>query len=69
MTKLFPKRSRHELKLKFKKEEKTNLKLVDKAMTAPVDFDFKSLEEEMSKLFRNPIYNNSLYEIFFCLFW
>uniref|UniRef100_A0A1B6KX87 Myb-like domain-containing protein n=1 Tax=Graphocephala atropunctata TaxID=36148 RepID=A0A1B6KX87_9HEMI len=47
MTKLFPKRSRHELKLKFKREEKANLHLVDKAMTAPADFDFESLEEEL----------------------
>ncbi|XP_046661192.1 uncharacterized protein LOC124354627 isoform X1 [Homalodisca vitripennis] len=47
MTKLFPKRSRHELKLKFKREERINLNLVDKAMTAPADFDFTNLEEEL----------------------
>lgn len=49
MTKLFPTRSRHELKLKFKREEKANLRLVDRAMTEKVDFDFNNLQEDFRK--------------------
>lgn len=50
MTKLFPTRSRHELKLKFKREEKANLRLVDRAMIEKVDFDFNTLQEDFRKL-------------------
>lgn len=49
MTKLFPNRSRHELKLKFKREEKANMRLVDRAMIEKVDFDFQSLQEDFRK--------------------
>ncbi|XP_054278267.1 uncharacterized protein LOC128996812 [Macrosteles quadrilineatus] len=49
MTKLFPNRTRHDLKLKFKKEEKINMKLIDRAMTAPADFDFASLQKELQE--------------------
>lgn len=48
MASLFPKRTRRDLKLKFKREERVNLHLIDKAVAHPMEFDFKALEEEMS---------------------
>lgn len=47
MCELFPRRTRRELKMKFKKEERVNLALVDKAMTQPCDFDFAELKHEV----------------------
>lgn len=47
MCELFPRRTRRELKMKFKKEERINLALVDKAMTQPCDFDFAELKQEV----------------------
>uniref|UniRef100_A0A1B6CF42 Myb-like domain-containing protein n=1 Tax=Clastoptera arizonana TaxID=38151 RepID=A0A1B6CF42_9HEMI len=44
---LFPNRTRRDLKLKFKREERVNLHLIDKAVSQPIEFDFKALEEEM----------------------
>lgn len=49
MCQLFPKRTRHELKLKFKKEEKINLQLIDKAIKGPTEFNFESLEQDLSE--------------------
>lgn len=47
MVQLFPGRSRRELKMKFKKEEKINHVLVDKALTRPLQFNIKELKEEV----------------------
>ena len=47
MQSFFPKRTRQELKLKFKKEERLNRKLVEKALKFQV-FDMEALKEEMS---------------------
>ncbi|RZF44634.1 hypothetical protein LSTR_LSTR000586 [Laodelphax striatellus] len=49
MERLFPSRTRRDLKLKFKKEEKSNLSLVDKAMTHKGKFDFEALQEEIKR--------------------
>lgn len=50
MCELFPGRNRHDLKMKFKKEEKINRALVDKALTQPQQFGMelllRDLEEE-----------------------
>ncbi|KAJ1524139.1 hypothetical protein ONE63_010669 [Megalurothrips usitatus] len=42
----FRKRTRRELKLKFKKEEKLNPKLITRALAEPLDFDISELEKE-----------------------
>ncbi|XP_026271783.1 uncharacterized protein LOC113201975 isoform X2 [Frankliniella occidentalis] len=42
----FRNRTRRELKLKFKKEEKLNCKLVNKALAEPLDFDVSELQKE-----------------------
>ncbi|CAH0551327.1 unnamed protein product [Brassicogethes aeneus] len=47
MCDLFPKRNRRELKLKFKKEEKVNKALIDKAMMNPCEFDYRELKDEV----------------------
>ncbi|XP_056631162.1 uncharacterized protein LOC130441479 [Diorhabda sublineata] len=47
MCELFPNRTRRELKIKFKKEEKVNRNLIDKALTQPCDFDFEDLKNEI----------------------
>lgn len=47
MLSLFPGRTRRELKIKFKKEEKINRALVDKALMNPVEFDFAELEQQL----------------------
>lgn len=49
MNSLFPKRSRRDLKLKFKKEEKTNGFLVNKALIEHTSFDIGQLEETFRK--------------------
>ncbi|XP_043472957.1 transcription factor TFIIIB component B'' homolog [Leptopilina heterotoma] len=46
MQRFFPKRTRQELKLKFKKEEKTNRQLIEQALKCQV-FDQDLLKEEM----------------------
>ena len=43
---LFKDRSRKELKLKFKKEERMRGGLIDKALCSPLDFDTTELEKE-----------------------
>lgn len=47
MTQLFPKRSRRELKMKFKKEERSNLPLVDKALKERCSYNFQDLKLEV----------------------
>lgn len=47
MTQLFPKRSRRELKTKFKKEERSNLALVDKALKERCSYNFQDLKREV----------------------
>lgn len=44
MIQLFPNRSRRDLKLKFKKEERLNLKLVNKALLFPKEFNIEELQ-------------------------
>lgn len=47
MTQLFPKRNRRELKVKFKKEEKINRHLIDKAIMQPCMYNFLDLKREV----------------------
>lgn len=46
MVQLFPGRNRRELKMKFKKEERMNRLLIDKALMKPVEFNITELKEE-----------------------
>lgn len=47
MCELFPRRSRRELKLKFKKEERINKALIDRAIMKPCGFDFNDFKQEV----------------------
>ncbi|CAG9764498.1 unnamed protein product [Ceutorhynchus assimilis] len=47
MTELFPRRTRRELKLKFKKEERTNRHLIDKAILEPCSYNYTDFKREM----------------------
>lgn len=47
MKSLFPKRSRNDIKRKYKKEEKTNRKLVEKALSSGLHFDVDLLKQEL----------------------
>lgn len=49
MQSIFPERTRHDLKRKFKKEERTNRELLDKALSASAEFDVDMLEQDISK--------------------
>lgn len=49
MLQLFPNRTRRDLKIKFKKEEKSNGHLIDKALCNPKAFDVESLRKEFEK--------------------
>ncbi|KAK0181650.1 hypothetical protein PV327_003918 [Microctonus hyperodae] len=53
MQSLFPKRSRQELKVKFKKEERMNRLLVEKALKYSQEFDIDLLKKELES-FENP---------------
>jgi hypothetical protein len=50
MTRFFPHRTRHQIKLKFKLEEKRNPVLVDKALGTNATYDVVELENEYSKI-------------------
>lgn len=52
MGELFPHRTRRELKLKFKKEERNNRALVDRAVMQPVEFDMTELKRDMEEFER-----------------
>lgn len=47
MLTLFPKRTRRDLKLKFKREEKYNLSLINKALLHPKQFNIDDLKIEL----------------------
>lgn len=47
MCELFPRRTRRELKQKFKKEERINRSLIDKAVMQPCNFDYVELKHEV----------------------
>ncbi|XP_034943740.1 transcription factor TFIIIB component B'' homolog [Chelonus insularis] len=47
MQSLFTNRSRQEIKMKFKKEEKLNRKLVEKALSSKLDFDVDTLKQDL----------------------
>jgi transcription factor TFIIIB component B'' len=47
MQSIFPKRTRQDLKMKFKKEDRTNRFLVEKALRYPLDFDLTELEKDL----------------------
>ncbi|KAH1006331.1 transcription factor TFIIIB component B'' homolog [Dendroctonus ponderosae] len=47
MATLFPTRSRRELKIKFKKEEKNNIQLVERAIKDPCSYNFADLKREV----------------------
>lgn len=49
MLNLFPNRSRRDLKLKFKKEEKNNPQLIDKALLKHNTFDLDELKKDLDK--------------------
>ncbi|XP_069681897.1 nucleolar protein dao-5 [Periplaneta americana] len=49
MQSIFPKRTRQDLKIKFKKEDRTNRYLVEKALRYPLDFDLTELEKELER--------------------
>lgn len=49
MLQLFPNRSRRELKIKFKKEERNNCHLIDKAILYPKEFDIEALQKELEE--------------------
>lgn len=49
MLSLFPGRTRRDLKLKFKKEEKLNRALIDKVLMNPLDFDLADLEKQFQE--------------------
>lgn len=49
MVSLFPGRTRRDLKVKFKKEERLNQHLIDKALTNPNEFYLEDLEEQARK--------------------
>jgi hypothetical protein len=49
MQSIFPKRTRQDLKTKFKKEDRTNRVLVEKSLRDPMDFDLTELEKDLGK--------------------
>ncbi|XP_052895127.1 transcription factor TFIIIB component B'' homolog [Anopheles moucheti] len=49
MLPLFPQRSRRDLKLKFKKEERINLTLVNKALLHPKEFNVDELRQQFAE--------------------
>ncbi|EAT41318.1 AAEL006998-PA, partial [Aedes aegypti] len=49
MIQLFPNRTRRDLKLKFKKEERLNLKLVNKALLYPKEFNIEELRQQFEE--------------------
>ncbi|CAH0392056.1 unnamed protein product [Bemisia tabaci] len=49
MQSIFPERTRHDLKRKFKKEERTNRELLDKALSASAEFDVDMLEQDIKR--------------------
>lgn len=49
MNSLFPNRSRRDLKLKFKKEERTNGYLITKALIEHATFDIEELTDTLKK--------------------
>ncbi|XP_049280151.1 transcription factor TFIIIB component B'' homolog [Anopheles funestus] len=49
MLTLFPQRSRRDLKLKFKKEERLNLRLVNKALLHPKEFNVDELRQQFAE--------------------
>lgn len=49
MLTLFPKRTRRDLKLKFKREEKYNLSLINKALLHPKQFNIDDLKIELER--------------------
>lgn len=48
MCELFPSRNRRQLKMKFKREERTNKNLIDKAIMQPVQFNIDELRKELA---------------------
>lgn len=49
MIQLFPNRTRRDLKLKFKKEERLNLKLINKALLFPKEFNIEELKQQFQE--------------------
>lgn len=49
MQSIFPKRTRQDLKVKYKKEDRVNRYLVEKALLNPLNFDLTDLEKELQK--------------------
>uniref|UniRef100_A0A182WFC9 Myb-like domain-containing protein n=1 Tax=Anopheles minimus TaxID=112268 RepID=A0A182WFC9_9DIPT len=49
MLSMFPQRSRRDLKLKFKKEERLNLSLVNKALLHPKAFNVEELQQQFAE--------------------
>ena len=53
MESVLPTRSRQEIKIKFKREEKTNRKLVEKALTDHQEFNVETLKKDLGKCLSN----------------
>ncbi|XP_017030038.1 transcription factor TFIIIB component B'' homolog [Drosophila kikkawai] len=49
MCQMFPKRSRRDLKLKYKKEERTNGRLINKALLYPKAFNIQELKDQLEE--------------------
>lgn len=49
MLELFPNRSRRDLKLKFKKEERQNMALINKALMHPKEFNIEVLKSQFEQ--------------------
>lgn len=50
MQTLFPDRTRQELKMKFKKEDKIHRSLIEKTLRNPIDFNLEELEREAGNI-------------------
>lgn len=49
MCQMFPTRSRRDLKLKYKKEERTNGQLINKALLYPKAFNIQELKDQLAQ--------------------
>ncbi|CAG2055226.1 unnamed protein product [Timema podura] len=49
MQSIFPKMTRRDLKMKFKREERVNAALIDKALRYPLNFDMSELQKEAQR--------------------
>ena len=70
MKSVLPTRTRQELKIKFKKEEKTNRRLVEKALTYHQEFNIETLKKDLGKFISSFLIFWDFFQrwvIFFCV--